>query len=39
MENYSVGALVVVFLMTLFIELNVINFEVLRIKGVDEKRR
>jgi hypothetical protein len=39
MENYSVGALLVVFLMTLFIELNVINFEVLKIKGVDEKRR
>ena len=26
MEDYSVGALLVVFLMTIFIELNVINF-------------
>jgi hypothetical protein len=39
MENYSIGALLVVFLMTIFIELNVINFEVLRIRSVEEKRR
>jgi hypothetical protein len=39
MENYSIGALLVVFLMTLFIELNIINFEVLRIRSVEEKRR
>jgi len=39
MENYSIGALVVVFLMTIFIEMNVINFEVLRIRSVEEKRR
>ncbi len=39
MEDYSVGALLVVFLMTIFIELNVINFEVLRIRSVEEKRR
>jgi hypothetical protein len=39
MENYSIGALLVVFLMTIFIEMNVINFEVLRIRSVEEKRR
>ena len=39
MENYSISALLVVFLMTLFIELNIINFEVLRIRSVEEKRR
>jgi len=38
-ENYSIGALLVVFLMTLFIELNVINFDVLRIRSVEEKQR
>jgi hypothetical protein len=36
MENYSISALLVVFLMTLFIELNIINFEVLRIRSVEE---
>jgi hypothetical protein len=39
MENYSIGALLVVFLMTIFIEMNVIDFEVLRIRSVEEKRR
>jgi hypothetical protein len=39
MENYSIGALLVVFLMTIFIEMNVINFEVLIIRSVEEKRR
>ena len=38
MENCSIGVLLVVFAMTLFIELNVINFELLRSKGLDEKR-
>ena len=37
MENYSIGVLVVVFLVALFIELNVINFDVLRVEDLDKK--
>lgn len=37
MENYSIGLLVVVFLVTLFVELNVINFDVLRVEDLDKK--
>lgn len=39
MENYYIGVLVVVFLVALIVELNVINFDVLRVKGLDEKQR
>ena len=37
MEIYPIDVLVVVFLVALIVELNVINFDVLRVKGLDEK--
>jgi len=39
MENYSIGALVVVFLMTLFAELYLLKFEFFQTTTLDEKQR
>ena len=38
MENYSIGALVVVFLVTLFFELHLFKFEMFHTTILDEKQ-
>ena len=39
MENYSIGALVVIFLMTLFAELYLLKFEFFHTRTLEKKQR